>query len=555
MKYKALLAALLLAWLLPLGSNAATASTAGLTADQELRLDQTLEIGVEITAGQGSYHAYDLELSYDTGKLTLVSCTQDGGTPEHWEKNGTIRVLGYGEAKTGAVKLTFRPLAAGTAEIRLNSAKVDNRAGAPSRDAPAATITRGTCRVTIRQEYGVTLDTGLTADSLVARSGEDYTFRPTDSGNYTYAPKATVAGKSVTVTPNADGSYVIPGAQITGPITITANRVAKSYRVTFTGSGATGEATAVYGTDYSFTVAPQTGKKYTVKINMGSKAYTGFTQSGNSFTIPGADITDHLLITVTYTATSGTSTGTSSGTSTGTSTGTSSGTSSGSGRTVSFQGTGAADATGAARTTAGKDYSFTLSPKKGYDYDVTVRIGENPVAYTQDGETNTYTVPAAGITGNLTITVTKTPRPQVNVYLTLDRRYMYLVTFDGEMGSNQVPLYEGQPMLETPRYQGYGWLVVSTQELEDFALAAKYAITLGTGASGGKTVDTGDIDLSGRLDRQDGALTQEMYNARYLLTDMEMRKFLNADMNADRKLDTQDAAAVIFTMLEKGEVP
>lgn len=554
MKYKALLAALLLAWLLPLGSNAATASTAGLPADQELRLDQTLEIGVEITAGQGSYHAYDLELSYDTGKLSLVSCTQEGGTPQYWEKNGTLRVLGYGEAKTGAVKLTFRPLAAGTAEIRLNSAKVDNRAGAPSRDAPAATITRGACQVTIRQEYGVTLDTGLTADSLVARYGEDYTFRPTDPNNYTYAPKATVDGKTVTVTPNADGSYTVPGAQITGPITITANRVAKSYRVTFAGSGATGEATAVYGTDYSFTVASKTGYKYTVKINMGSKAYTGFTQSGNSFTIPGADITGNILITVTYTATSGTSSGTSTGSASGTSSGSSTG-SSGSGRGVSFQGTGASDATGAARTTAGKDYSFTISPKVGYDYDVTVRIGENPVTYTQDGETNTYTVPAAGITGDLTITVTKTPRPQVNVYLTLDRRYMYLVTFDGEMEKNQVPLYEGQPMLETPRYHGYGWLVVSTQEPEDFALAAKYAITLGTGASGGKTVDTGDIDLSGQLDRQDGVLTQEMYNARYLLTDMGMRKFLNADMNADRKLDTQDAAAVIFTMLEKGEVP
>lgn len=548
------LAALLLAWLLPGRAWAASGRSAGLPADQQIRMDQTVEIAVTISADQGSYHAYDLELRYDTDKLSLLSCAQEKGSPEYWQEEGTLRVLGYGEAKTGAVKLTFRPLSPGTAEIRLLSARVDNRAGAPSRDAPAASITRGVCQVTIRREYSVTLDDGLTADSLTARYGEDYTFRATDPNNYTYAPEATIDGQNVTLRANGDGSYTIPGGQLTGPPVVRANRTAKSYRVTFTGTGATGEATAVYNTDYSFTVTPRSGYRYAVKINIGNKAYTGFTHSGEDYTIPGRDITGPIIIAVTYTATSGTASGGTTGTTTrpGSTGGT--GSTGGSGWNVSFQGTGGEDASGAAKTTPGKDYTFTLDPRAGYDYDVTVRRGEEPVVCTRDPETHTYTIPAANITGDMTITVTRTPIPTISTYLTLDRRYLYLVTFDGELARDQVPMYEGRAMVETPRYNGYGWLVVSTQEPEDFAATAKYAVTIGTGPSAGKTVDTGDVDRSGQRERQDAILTQQMYNARYLLTDVEMLQFLNADMNADRRLDTQDAAAVIYTMGQNGEV-
>ena len=46
----------------------------------------------------------------------------------------------------------------------------------------------------------MTLEDGLTADSLSAAAGEDYTFRATDPLHYDYKPSAKVGGKDVTVT-------------------------------------------------------------------------------------------------------------------------------------------------------------------------------------------------------------------------------------------------------------------------------------------------------------------------------------------------------------------
>lgn len=553
MKHKGLVLLLLagvLTWLIPGRAYAQSDRSAGLAADQKVRMDQTVEVGVEISAGQGSYHAYDLELSYDREKLSFVSCTQEGETPEYWEENGKLRILGYGEAKTGSLQLRFRPLAAGTAEIRLQSAKVDNRAGAPSRDAPPAVISRALCVVTIGKEYQVTLEDGLTAQTLVACYGEDYLFRATDAGNYTYDPKATVEGKPVTVRSGGDGSFSIAGNQITGTLVIRGNRTAKSYRVTFTGTGAEGEATATYNTDYSFSVTPKSGYKYSVKINIGANAYTGYAQDGDTYTIPGTDITGSIIIAVTYTKTASTSTPTT--TTRPGSTGSSGGT--GGKKTVTFLGSGAKDASGESSATGSQDYTFTIAEKRGFSYEVTVKCGETVVAYARDVETGRYRVPAGGITENLTITINKIPKPQISLYLTLDRRYLYLVTFDGELEKGQVPLYEGRAMMKTEAYGGYGWLVVSMEEEDAFAKAAAYAITLGAGEEGGSACYTGDVDRSGTIDRQDGTLVLEMYNARYLLTDVDMLSFLNADLNGDRKLDIRDAVAVLYAAGRDGEV-
>ena len=53
----------------------------------------------------------------------------------------------------------------------------------------------------------MTLEDGLTADSLSAAAGEDYTFRATDPLHYDYKPSAKVGGKDVTVKDNGDGTY------------------------------------------------------------------------------------------------------------------------------------------------------------------------------------------------------------------------------------------------------------------------------------------------------------------------------------------------------------
>ena len=56
---------------------------------------------------------------------------------------------------------------------------------------------------------------------------------------------------------------------------------------------------------------------------------------------------------------------------------------------------------------------------------------------------------------------------------------------------------------------------------------------------------SGDVNLTDRVDINDAQLVWNMYNAEY--TDFQtvnVRKFLEADMTADGKLDTADAAAI-----------
>lgn len=551
MRRKTWAALLLLGMLfLPLQVRAATGYTAGLDKDQQAGVGQKVEVDVTISAGQSGYHAYDLELVYDREKLSFVECTKPDSNTQYWEENGKIRIVGYGETKSGGLTLTFRTLSAGTAEVTLQRARVDDRSGATGRDTPEATLTNKTVSIAILGEYPVTLDDGLTADSLTAKTGENYVFRGKETGNYTYAPTATVGGKTVTVRTNSDGTYYIAGEDILGAVVITANRTAKSYRVSFTGTGATGEATATYNQDYTFTVEEKTGYTYTVKMTIGGEGYSGYRQDEDQFTVPGTDITGNMVITVTYTksaSTSGSTTGsTSSSSSSSTSNKTTTTTSSTSGsRSVTFLGSGASDATGAAKTTANKDYTFVLNRKKGFAYTVTAKAGETVVECTENTETSVFTILAKNITGNLTITIVKEPQPEVTTYLTLDRRYVYLVTFDGELEKDQIPLYGGRAMVETGAYGGYGYLVVSTQEMTEFAQEAKLAMTIGSGETPEKAQYTGDVDRSGKLEKQDAVLVQELYNGRYLLTDVEMVQFLNADLNGDRKLDIRDAAAAV----------
>lgn len=69
---------------------------------------------------------------------------------------------------------------------------------------------------------------------------------------------------------------------------------------------------------------------------------------------------------------------------------------------------------GAATAQKGQNYTFTLEPLANYDYTVTATVGGAEVACTPDG--TTYTIPAASVTGDITITVTRTAK-QYNVTL------------------------------------------------------------------------------------------------------------------------------------------
>ena len=67
-------------------------------------------------------------------------------------------------------------------------------------------------------QYDVTVPTGVTGEAT-ATANTAYTFT-VDTTNYTLST-VTVGGNAVTPDDNSDGSYTIPGSDVTGAIVIT----------------------------------------------------------------------------------------------------------------------------------------------------------------------------------------------------------------------------------------------------------------------------------------------------------------------------------------------
>lgn len=540
-----LLACLILLSALPLGGYAAQASpryTVSASQDQTTDVGKTVSMTVSVAGG--SYNAYDLALTYDTARLTYVSGRTADRDASVAEKGGSIRVIGYGADKavsTAVVTLTFKTKATGTAEVKISSAKIDSSKNAQTRNAPLAVIKNSTTRFIIQPRYTVTLEDGLTADSLSAAAGEDYTFRATDPLHYDYKPSAKVGGKDVTVKDNGDGTYTIPGSEINGNITVKANRNPKTYKVTFKGEDLSGENSAPYNTPYHFKLNRKAGYSYVLRVTIGGKSYTGYKAENGGYVIPGAAVTGDIVITAQKNKINPGGTSGGGGSSGG---GSSAGTVS-----VSFIGSGADDAVGRKTTRRGSDYTFRIDRKDDTDYDVSARVNGITVKCTYDSKKNIYRISGSEVTGDITITITKGAPVEVNVYITLDKQSMYLVTYSGSVEDGHVPMYDGQNMYWSEAYNAYAWLVISSADEKEVVRTARNSIIIGEGEAAASIDYSGNVDLSGRIDVDDVHLDHDVYNARYTLVSMVMHKFLNADVNRDRKVDVKDAVWIVNRIL------
>ena len=541
-----LLAFILLLSALPMDGYAAQASpryTVSASQDQTTDVGKTVIMYVAVSGGE--YNAYDLALTYDTARLTYVSGQAADRGASVTEKGGSIRVIGYGAdkaASTAVVTLTFKTKAAGTAEVRISSAKIDAGANAPTKNAPLAAISRSTTKFTIQPGYTVTLDEGLTSDSLSAAAGEDYTFRATDPLHYDYKPSAKIGGQDVTdkLVKNGDGTYTIPGSEINGNITVKANRTPKTYKVTFKGEDLSGEKTAAYNTPYHFKLNRKAGYSYVLRVTIGGKSYTGYKAENGGYVIPGAAVTGDIVVTAQKTKIN------SGG---GSSSGGSGGGSSAKYVSVSFIGSGADDAVGRKTTRRGSDYTFRIDRKDDTDYDVSARVNGVTVKCTYDSKKNIYRISGSEVTGDITITITKGAPVEVNVYVTLDKQSMYLVTYSGSVEDGHVPMYDGQNMYWSEAYNAYAWLVISSADEKEVVRTARNSIIIGEGEAAASIDYSGNVDLSGRIDVDDVHLDHDVYNARYTLVSMVMHKFLNADVNRDRKVDVKDAVWIVNRIL------
>ena len=485
--------------------------------DKTVVAGETIEIPV--TVGHSAYlgyNAWDMTFTYDSSALKLTT-ESSGDTFSVTVDGNTIRVQGYGadmEAGTAAFNLTFEALKAATSELTLNSAKVDNAGHAIGNDAPEATVNDGLTVLTVTG-YPVTLPEGFEGEG-VAAPGKDYTFSAPED-YYDYTVEIKVNGETVTVEP-VDGTWTIPGESVTGDIVITqTDKTGKSFDVTL-GEYMSGEPTAQHGAPYSATLNKEAGYTYSVTVKIGGETYTGAEISGDTYTIPGGDITGEIEFVVTRDVVASTD------------------------LTVTFSGSGAGAAEGNATTVKnGEDYVFTLTMAKGYTY--TVMVNGEEVAPNAEGK---YVIEK--VTSALTIEIEKTldlaGKVSVNEYVNLDGKTVFLVLVDGELDDGNYYTYDGNAMYYSFVYEAWATLTVVEGAFTADDAAAK--VDAAAGAKMTISSANGDVNNTGTVDINDAQLAYDVYQGKYEdIADIGMAKYLWADVNGDGKVDVTDAQSVV----------
>lgn len=500
-----------------------------ISEDQTKNVGETATVNVEVKNEDiDHFNAVDMQFKYDADKLTLSTTSLDGFTVSNDDNDGVVRVQCYGDNRSlgQAFALNFKVINTGDAKVQLTSAKVDETDGAINSDAPEAKLLNDTVTINVTG-YAVNLSEDFTGAEVVA-PGADYTFTAKDL-HYDYVITATMGDESATVIDNGDGTYTIKN--VNGNLEIADTKTPKTYPVTVTGDDAskvTAPEKAAYLTDYIFTVpagvaATDTtdGYNYSVAVTVDGKEYSGYTVADNQYTIPGVDVTGAVNIALTKTVISA--------------------------GFVPVEVAGD-DVTAEDKAEKGKDYTFTVDKKDGYDYVVTATMGGETVEVQDNGD-GTYTI--KNVTGPIEINVTKTAQNNVEVceYVKLDGKVMYLVTVTGTVEEGKTFAYDGNAMYISTKYNEdkstYCYLVISDKSLTDMQAEAVEKVTQ-ISATSDSVSNNGDVNGTAVVDINDAQLTYDMYNAKYTdFATVSMVKFLRADMNGSKNLNTEDAVAIV----------
>lgn len=505
---------------------------------------ETVEIPITISGKE--YNAYSMRIRYYTDVLELQNeavnnegfrLSESKGTDTNKRPFSSITLIRYGEVAEPGVALTlkFTAKAQGTTDVTILNARVDERANSISFNAPDATITNGTTAVTV-SGYTVSLPDDFTrtgAEGTVIMEGKDLTFVPKDP-NYDYTVTVTVGGVAVTPTIGADGTYTV--ANVNGNVIVTSSKAAKSFNVTLGEDTTSDTTTATYMTAYTFKLTPVKDFVYNVKVTIGDTDYTGFTAQKNddgttTYTIPGAAITGDIVINSNkkerdpYTF------------------------------QVTFEGTGIGDVSNNATTVTENDsYSFTLTKKDGFDYTVSATMDGAAVELTETvdtGNANVVTYSIAKVTGDLVITVNKASTLNMNVavynYVELNDKTVFLVTVTGTPTEGMAYAYGENTMYKTTAYgeNVYSWLVIVDKGQEFTADTAKANIKEAS-ATAEEMAPSYDVNETKTVDINDAQLVYDIYSGKYGDFDkVTVKKFLCADVNSDKIVDSTDAVAVV----------
>ncbi len=541
----------------------ATGYTVSMGADQQVAAGQQVRIPVAVASGEKGitgFNAYDMTFTYDPAALTLNTKTGDAANLTVEDNNGTVRVRRYGDAVPlgEALALDFTAQATSTSTVTLTNAKFDLDANSINFDAPDAAISDADTVVNANN-FTVTLPDAFTSDETrLVPNGGSFTFKPVDS-HYTYTFTVKM-GDNITegLTFGANDTYTI--ANISGNVEVTCTgKTPKQYDVKYKidedveQDVTKGPETVTYLNDYSFVVTPRAGYSYRVIYSVDNgdpfvhtviAVPTANDDGTLTYTIPGKEIVGGVEIWIDPNTESGIP--------------------------VVFTGNGVEDAASGNASSMGKNmpYYFTLNQRESCDYTVTAyyqplassTASKRPATVRSLGN-GKYVVEAVNYNDylyvyahswNLVVKVEKVSHSAeevtVSKYLELNDKTMMLVTVKGTPENGSAFTYDGNTMYKVEGYgtDWYAWLVIleKDQTLTKEDAAAKVAVSA---ADNVVTIANGyDVNMTGVVDINDAQLVYDIYNGTYGdFGKVSMEKFLRADVNASKNVDSADAVAIV----------
>ena len=541
----------------------ATGYTVSMGADQQVAAGQQVRIPVTVASGEKGitgFNAYDMTFTYDPAALTLNTKTGDAANLTVEDNNGTVRVRRYGatQALGEALALEFTANKAASSTVTLTNAKFDLDANSINFDAPDAAISDADTVVNANN-FTVTLPDEFTSDETrLVPNGGSFTFKPVDS-HYTYTFTVKM-GDTVTegLTFGANDTYTI--ANISGNVEVTCTgKTPKQYDVKYKidedveQDVTKGPETVTYLNDYSFVVTPRAGYSYRVIYSVDNgdpfvhtviAVPTANDDGTLTYTIPGKEIVGGVKIWISANTESGIP--------------------------VVFTGNGVEDAASGNASSMGKNmpYYFTLNQRESCDYTVTAyyqplatpTASKRPATVRSLGN-GKYVVEAVNYNDylyvyahswNLVVKVEKVSHSAeevtVSKYLELNDKTMMLVTVKGTPENGSAFTYDGNTMYKVEGYgtDWYAWLVIleKDQTLTKEDVAAKVAVSA---ADNVVTIANGyDVNMTGVVDINDAQLVYDIYNGTYGdFGKVSMEKFLRADVNASKNVDSADAVAIV----------
>ena len=218
-----------------------------------------------------------------------------------------------------------------------------------------------------------------------------------------------------------------------------------------------------------------------------------------------------------------------------------------------------------AKATFGQDYTATISDydANNYDYTVTYKAGDTAsktldlsTASNFDAATGKFTIPAADITGALTVTVEKTLKGfEVELHADYVTGYTLVLVKKsatnaattspiytyGASGENTGAMFFVKELTKADESKAYGaYAILVEGAITESAARAKVGIT--TTAATELTIQT-DVNATGLIDSSDLQAAFSGYKVQLTLPE-QMAIYLRADVNGDYKLDTADVGLV-----------